>query len=230
MTKVCKKCELEKNINEFNKLWCKSCTKEYNKNYYKNNQSYFKKKRDEWDIENRDYKNEYSLKNYHNNKEFYSNKSKEYREKNRERLNENKKSWDKSRPIEEKRRYRNEYSKKKKKEDMIYNLKCHMRSYISLILKNKGFNKNSRTSEILGCSFDEFKLYLESKFEDWMTWENKGLYNGELNYGWDIDHIIPSSTAKNENDIYHLSHYSNLQPLCSKTNRDIKKDKIKNPQ
>jgi hypothetical protein len=63
-----------------------------------------------------------------------------------------------------------------------------------------------------------------------MSWENYGKYNGEFNYGWDIDHIIPSSTAKTENDIYHLSHYSNLQPLCSKTNRDIKKDKIENPQ
>jgi hypothetical protein len=63
-----------------------------------------------------------------------------------------------------------------------------------------------------------------------MSWENYGKYNGEFNYGWDIDHIIPLSTAKTENDIYHLSHYSNLQPLCSKTNRDIKKDKIENPQ
>lgn len=226
MTKVCKKCEFEKNINDFNKIWCKSCTKEYNKNYYKNNQSYFKKKRDEWSIENRDYKNEYSLKNYHNNKEFYSNKSKEYREKNRERLNENKKSWDKSRSIEEKRRYRNEYSKEKKKEDMIYNLKCHIRSYISSILKNKGFNKNNRTHEIIGISFEDFKLYIESKFEYWMTWENKGLYNGELNYGWDIDHIIPISSAKTEEDIIKLNYYTNLQPLCSKVNRDIKKDKI----
>ena len=59
-----------------------------------------------------------------------------------------------------------------------------------------------------------------------MNWDNRGLYNGELNYGWDIDHIIPISSAKNENDIIRLNHYSNLQPLCSKINRDIKKDKV----
>lgn len=58
-----------------------------------------------------------------------------------------------------------------------------------------------------------------------MTWENKGLYNGELNFGWDIDHIIPISSAKSEEDIIRLNHFSNLQPLCSKINRDIKKNK-----
>ena len=59
-----------------------------------------------------------------------------------------------------------------------------------------------------------------------MTWENWGKYNGELNYGWDIDHIIPLSSAKTEDDIIRLNHYTNLQPLCSYTNRHIKRDKI----
>lgn len=62
----------------------------------------------------------------------------------------------------------------------------------------------------------------DSKFEPWMTWGNRGLYNGELNYGWDIDHIIPS--AETEEGVIKLNHYTNLQPLCSKVNRDIKKD------
>lgn len=59
-----------------------------------------------------------------------------------------------------------------------------------------------------------------------MTWENHGKYNGELNYGWDIDHKIPLSSAKTEDEIYKLNHFSNLQPLCSKINRDIKFNKI----
>jgi hypothetical protein len=91
-------------------------------------------------------------------------------------------------------------------------------------------SKKSKSIEILGCSFEEFKLYLESKFEPWMTWENKGLYNGELNYGWDIDHIIPISSATTEEEIIKLNHYTNLQPLCSKVNRDIKKDNYENCQ
>jgi len=89
-----------------------------------------------------------------------------------------------------------------------------------------GYLKESKTELILGCNFDELKIYLESKFEDWMTWVNHGLYDGTFNHGWDIDHIIPISSANNQADIIKLNHHSNLQPLCSKINRDIKRDKL----
>jgi len=83
--------------------------------------------------------------------------------------------------------------------------------------------KKSKTEEILGCKFDFLKEYLQNKFESWMTWENHGLYNGQLNYGWDIDHIIPLCTAETEEELLKLCHFSNLQPLCSKINRDVKR-------
>jgi hypothetical protein len=103
-----------------------------------------------------------------------------------------------------------------------------MRSFLSSTLKTRGYKKSSKTTEILGCTFEEFKMYLESKFEPWMNWTNKGLYNGELNYGWDIDHIIPLSSARTEEDVIRLNHYTNLQPLCSKMNRDIKRSNVIN--
>ena len=56
-----------------------------------------------------------------------------------------------------------------------------------------------------------------------MTWYNRGMYNGEFDYGWDIDHIIPVSSATTKEEINKLNHYTNLQPLCSKINRDIKR-------
>ena len=59
-----------------------------------------------------------------------------------------------------------------------------------------------------------------------MNWDNQGLYNMELNYGWDLDHIIPLSSATTEEEIIKLNHYTNLQPLCSRVNRDIKRDNI----
>jgi hypothetical protein len=96
-------------------------------------------------------------------------------------------------------------------------------SLIRMTFKNNSFNKKSKTKEILGCSTLEFKAYLESKWEPWMNWNNYGKYNGELNYGWDIDHIIPMISAKIEEDVIKLNYYSNLQPLCSYTNRYIKK-------
>lgn len=61
--------------------------------------------------------------------------------------------------------------------------------------------------------------YLENKFIDGMTWDNKGFY------GWHIDHIIPLSSAKTEEEIYKLCHYSNLQPLWAEDNMK-KGDKI----
>ena len=114
------------------------------------------------------------------------------------------------------------------KNDPLFKLYSNISSSIyksfKKILEGK-FNKSKKTEQILGCTVKEFKLHLESKFESWMNWNNHGLYNGELNYGWDIDHIIPISSAKTEEEIYKLNHFSNLQPLCSKVNRDIKRDK-----
>jgi 5-methylcytosine-specific restriction endonuclease McrA len=42
----------------------------------------------------------------------------------------------------------------------------------------------------------------------------------------EFDHIIPLSEAISVDDIVKLNHYTNLQPLCSKVNRDIKKNNI----
>ena len=95
---------------------------------------------------------------------------------------------------------------------------CHSKAF-----KRNGYTKKSKSIDIIGCSFEEFQEHLESKFESWMTWENKGIYNGELNYGWDIDHIIPLSSAKTEEDVIKLNHYTNLQPLCGYTNRYLKR-------
>ena len=110
--------------------------------------------------------------------------------------------------------------------DLLYKLSHTIRNSIRSMFRYNKLEKKNKTIQIIGCSFEELKEYLESKFEPWMDWDNKGLYNGELDYGWDIDHIIPISTAKNEDDIIRLNHYTNLQPLCSKVNRDIKRDLI----
>ena len=139
-----------------------------------------------------------------------SNYKKEYDNRNKDKLNKN-------RIIRKKNKYLT---------DINYRIKVKIRNIIFKSFKRFGYSKVSKTNEILGCSFEEFKLHLESNFEDWMTWENKGLYNGEPNYGWDIDYIIPISSAETEDDIIRLNHYTNLQPLCSRINRNIKKDQI----
>jgi hypothetical protein len=93
-------------------------------------------------------------------------------------------------------------------------------------IKRNGYSKKTKTYEILGCSYEDFKTHIELQFQTWMNWNNYGLCNNEFNYGWDIDHIVPLASAKTEEELLKLNHYTNLQPLCSHTNRNIKKDKL----
>lgn len=55
---------------------------------------------------------------------------------------------------------------------------------------------------------------LESQFESWMSWENNGMYVKDL-ATWQIDHIIPISSAKTEEEVIKLNHYTNFRPLES---------------
>lgn len=144
------------------------------------------------------------------NKDKISITRKKYREENKDKI----------------RGIQNKYRRERKKIDPTYKLKNSVRRSINNALKREGYPKNSKTQEILGCTFEEFKQHIESQWENWMSWDNYGLYNGKEGYGWDIDHITPTSSAINENDIINLNHYTNLQPLCSYINRVLKKDKI----
>ena len=94
-------------------------------------------------------------------------------------------------------------------------------------IKRGGYTKRSRTYEILGCTYEEFLIHIESQWEPWMNWNNHGLYNGEFNHGWDFDHIEPikpNGVERTEEEIIKLNHYSNFRPLCSYINRYIKKN------
>ena len=173
-----------------------------------------------------EYHREYRAENPEKNKI----NTKKYRENNPDKAKESTKKYkannqDKIKAYRESYKDRkNELSKIKKATDPVYNLKCTVRSGILKAFTRINCKKNNKTVEILGCTYEFFRDYIESKFEQWMTWDNKGLYNGELNHGWDLDHIIPIDTAISEEDVIRLNHYTNLQPLCSKINRDIKKN------
>ena len=184
--------------------------KKYKKEYYKINKEEILEKNKEYYNDNKDYINNRN-KNYTiNNKEDISKYQKEYYIINKEILNEYKKSW----------------FSEKYKTDNVFRLKNSISSLIRSSLKKNGFVKKSKSVDILGCNIEELKIYLESKFEDWMSWENYGKYDGSPKSGWDIDHNIPLSTGSTEEDIINLNYYTNLQPLCGYINRNIKKDKM----
>lgn len=157
-------------------------------------------------------------------------KHKEYRVINKNKIYKQRKEYRKLNcdKIRERKRL---YSENKRKIDSLFKLKCNIRSLVKNSFKYKDHKPKSKTTDILGCTFEDFKNYLESKFESWMNWNNHGNWNGypkELNVAWDIDHITPLSTAKCEDDIVRLNHYTNFQPLCSYTNRHIKSNIITN--
>lgn len=140
-------------------------------------------------------------------KELLAKQMKEYANKNRGTIKE----------------YKKNYVKIRRATDPIYRLKCNLQTLIRGSVKRNGFKKNSRTEQILGCSIPEFKQYLEKQFESWMTWENHGKCNGKPKFGWDIDHIIPTSKANTLEELIELNHYTNLRPLCSYVNRNVKR-------
>lgn len=156
------------------------------------------------------------------NKKLYL---KEYYKKNKEKILKYSKKYFKDNQIE-KQKKNNERYNKRRSVDPVFKLSGNIRRGIIGALKKKGFSKRCRTYEILGCSYQELKLHLETKFELWMNWDNYGLYNGDVNFGWDIDHIIPLSSAKTEEEIIGLNHYTNLRPLCSYVNRVVKRDNV----
>jgi len=153
-----------------------------------------------------DYKKLYRKENY--------DKIKIYKEKNKNKIREQ----------------HREYTRTRANNDELFKLGRNLGTMLRNCFKRQGFSKSGKSKDIIGCSFEEFKIYLESKFESWMSWDNYGKYNGEFNHGWDVDHIVPLCSAFSESDLIKLNHYTNLQPLCSKMNRDIKKGKnIKSP-
>ena len=102
---------------------------------------------------------------------------------------------------------RRNYYNNRLKQDPLFKLSKTIRCRFLKAIKKS--YKNTSCIELLGCSIEEFKKYIESIFKDGMTWQNHG------KFGWHIDHIKPCSRF-NLSDIEQQKqcfHYSNLQPL-----------------
>lgn len=113
-------------------------------------------------------------------------------------------------------------------------------------LQKQNLIKDDHTENLIGCSFDFLKTYLESKFLPGMNWSLLGNntiepiiceYCNGIRTGIHIDHIKPVSKFNLENDEIKLEifHYTNLQLLynCCNTKKsnlyviDITKDNLK---
>lgn len=194
-TKVCTKCNIEKELKYFNKMskvkcgvrsYCRECQSIESKKYRINNKEKIKEYNTKWNEENQ---------------EYYKKYFEEYYKLNYEKEKERKLKWSR-----DNKEYSNNYQKQRKKEDILFRLKTNIRNSVNRYLKYK----SKHTFEIVGCSPQFLKEHLESQFIDGMTWENRS--------EWHIDHIIPLSSAKTEDELYMLCHYKNLQPLWAEDN------------
>jgi hypothetical protein len=115
------------------------------------------------------------------------------------RRKNNKEAW---------RTYLNAYKKTKRLTDPLWCLKEDMRKTV-----RRGIEvKSKSTVEIIGCSYETLLSHLES------TWERN--YPGQL-LDWKqvhIDHVVPLASAKTEEEVYKLHHFSNLQLLTAVDN------------
>lgn len=225
VTKICIGCKKEKSTDDFYKKncspdgvgsYCKPCDsikrkkhyyekpekhKEYRKNYYLNNKEELKAYGFEY---RKSHKEEIKIKKaiyYKNNKHII----KQYVSNNIERIRELKRINNKKN-----KHTINKYYLNRRKNDHIYAITHRIRNLIRMSLHRNGYSKKSKTQSILGCDFDFFMKHIGNQFKDGMTWNNRG--------EWHLDHIIPISSAKTEEEIIKLNHYGNFQPLWAKEN------------
>jgi hypothetical protein len=199
-TKTCSKCNNIQELCFFQKdnskkdgyrPDCKSCRKEYsdlNYNRFKERNSEYKKNDRMVNPE------KYKLRDKNNrlqNPEKFKEKRKIYYEKNKEK--------------------HNEYFIKKRNETPSFKLTDNMRRRVNIFLKLNNITKRNKTFDIVGCTPEFLKEHIEKQFTEKMSWELMGKYIH-------IDHIIPLSSAKTEEEVYQLCHYTNLQPLWAEDN------------
>jgi hypothetical protein len=143
------------------------------------------------------------------NRDKMKTQRKAYREANKDKI----KIYDKAYSKRNKDKINNRY-----KTDIRFKISKLLRSRLLRSLKNEW--KSGSAVKDLGCTIDEFKTYLESKFQLGMNWNNHGPC------GWHIDHIKPlaSFDLTDRKQLLMACHYTNLQPLWA-TDNLIKGDK-----
>ncbi len=153
------------------------------------------------------FNSDYKKKKYCSNecfKEYYKKYLLNWNQKNKNMMI----NWRKEFRLKNKEKIYN-YHKERVKKDENYRLRCYLSQWCSsLIKKHKGIKK-TKTEELLGCSFNEFKEYISKKFEPGMNWNN------HTYHGWHLDHIIPccSFDLSKKEEQQKCFHYTNFQPL-----------------
>jgi len=172
--------------------WCKICRKKY----YKDNKSEINTKSKTYYEVNKENHKEISKQYYKDNKSEINKYHQGYYQDNKSEIY-----------IKMKIRKKNSYHT-----DPVYKLKSNLQSRIYSYLKHG--KKLHRSIKYLGCTIEEYKQYLEQKFDENMNWSNHGNY-------WEIDHIDQLCTfdMTKQSEQFKAFNYRNTRPLKKSENR-----------
>lgn len=125
-------------------------------------------------------------------------------------------------------RYRRENPEKRRAQDRVkmqrrrknnpnYRILESLRSRVNSSLRYARICRSVRTVGLLGCSVPNFRIYIESRFEPGMTWDNYGNGAGQ----WNLDHIIPCALFDLSREDHQRAcfHFSNQRPMWAMDNR-----------
>jgi hypothetical protein len=202
-TKICAGCRSLLEADNFHKnqnspdglcRLCKGCTREYQKRWRADNKESIKTR--------------------------FQNRPKARKERDNART----RAWTAEHPEEKKAmdaQYRSLHKDEKKKRhdlrmgnDVQYKLACDLRWRMNRAIRL--CSKSGSAVKDLGCSIEELKKHLESKFQPGMTWDNWGFGEG----CWHIDHVRPliSFNLEDRTQFLIACNFRNLQPLWAKEN------------
>ena len=145
-------------------------------------------------------------RDYHaDNRESIYAQQREYRDKNKDLIAQrNRAQYLKNKPA--RAEYGRQWNAKKRESDPLFRLKSNLRTRTSAAIRRGGFTKASGLVEIMGCDWETLYAHITARLDPGMTWDNYGK-------AWVIDHHIPLASAKGEQEIIALCHYTNLRPL-----------------
>ena len=208
MSKTCCKCKKVVELINFGKLKnapdghryeCNFCRKEYR-------------------IQNKEKIKEKQQQYFEKNKGILLEKNKQYRQDNAIKINEQRKWYRNQEHIKIKIKEANknylpikkEKMKSRRKTDLNFQLSEILRSKVHKMLKGK----NTSYKLMIGCDNSFLMKWLEFRFDNGMNWNNFGSE-------WEIDHILPINSFNFENEIdkHVCFHWTNLQPLYSRENK-----------
>jgi hypothetical protein len=240
--KKCVKCNIEKELNQFNKnkrskdnynYSCKECKKLYYeknkeiiseklKKYYKENKEILIEKSKKYYKENKLKVTEIKKTYYENNKENLIILNRKYYQDNKEHYKqycldnkERRNEHSKQYQKDNKERlkiYRKEYFSKRINTDLLFKFKSNVRGLIRNSFK-RGINKYNKTTKT-----ENILGCTIDEFRNYISLQFKTGMCFENHGEWHLDHIVPIASAQTQEEVIKLNHYTNFQPLWAEDN------------